>query len=78
MSLASKIGRLIEEMELREYVLSIREFDLSLPVKRFKRLKANRESVRPDIQRKVAEYRKDIDAQFDLFFRTGGFLDLTQ
>jgi len=65
-------------MDLREYVLSIREFDLSLPVERFKRLKANRETLRPDIQRKMAECRKDIDAQFDLFFRSDGFLDLTQ
>ena len=69
------------KMDLREYVLNIREFDLSLPWERFKRLKANCETVRPDMQRKMVEYRKDIDAQFDLFLRTvraGEFLYLAQ
>jgi polysaccharide pyruvyl transferase WcaK-like protein len=75
---ASKIDRLMEEMDLKEYVLNIREFDLPLLVERFKRLEANSEIVRRDIQRKVAGYRKDVDAQFDLLFRTGGYLDLAQ
>jgi hypothetical protein len=73
----SKIAQLME-MDLREYVLSILEFDLLLLVERFQRLKANSEIVRRDIQRKMAGYRNDIDVQFDLFFRPGGFLNLAQ
>jgi hypothetical protein len=76
--LASRIARFMKEMDLREYVLSILEFDLPLLVERFKRLKATSEIVRRDIQTKIAGYRNAIGAQFDLFFRTGGFLNLVQ
>jgi len=75
---ASKIDRLMEEMDLKEYVVNIRDFDLPMLVERFKRLEASRGIVRRDIERKVAGYRKDVDAQFDLLFRQGGVLDLAQ
>jgi hypothetical protein len=75
---ASKIDRLMEGMDLKEYVVNIREFDLPLLVERFKKLEANSETVRRNISRKVAGYRKDVDAQFELLFRTGGYLDVTQ
>lgn len=75
---ASKIDRLMEEMDLQEYVLDIREFDLPLLVERFKRLEANSEIIRPDVLSKVVGCRKDVDAQFDLLFSTGGFLDFAQ
>ena len=75
---AGKIDRLMEDMNLKEYVLNIRELDLPLLVERFRRLEANRESVQRDTHCKVAGYRKDVDAQFDLLFRTSGILDLDQ
>jgi polysaccharide pyruvyl transferase WcaK-like protein len=75
---ASKIDRLMEEMDLKQYVLDIREFDLPLLVERFKRLEANNEIIRRDVLSKVAGFRKDVDAQFDLLFSTGGSLDFAQ
>jgi polysaccharide pyruvyl transferase WcaK-like protein len=75
---ASKIDRLMETMDLKEYVLNIQEFDLPLLVERFKRLETNGEIVRRDIQRKVSGYRKDVDTQFEILFRTGGILDLDE
>jgi ribosomal protein S15P/S13E len=57
----------MEEMDLREYGLNIRESDLLLLVERFKGLR-----------RKVVGHRKDVDARFGLLFCTGGFLDLAQ
>jgi polysaccharide pyruvyl transferase WcaK-like protein len=75
---ASKVDRLMEEMDLKEYVLDIREFDLPLLVERFKRLEANSENIRRDVKSRVAGYRKDLDAQFDLLLRSGRFLDFAQ
>ena len=75
LSPSSKINRLMEEMNLAEYVLNIREISLPLLIERFKRLETSREIVRCEIQRRVARFRRDVDAQFDLLFCTREFLD---
>ncbi len=75
LSPASKIDRLMEDMELTEYVLGIREIELPSLIDRFQRLEVNRDIVSRALQQKVVEYRCAVEAQFDLVFSSGSFLD---
>jgi polysaccharide pyruvyl transferase WcaK-like protein len=72
---ASKIDRLMEDMEMREYLLNIRRIDLPLLINRFQSLEANHEIVRRTMRRNVAKYRLAVETQFDLVSRSG-VLDL--
>ena len=65
---ASKIDRLMEDMELTEYLLNIQRIELSLLINRFQSLEANHEIARSTMQRTVAKYRLAIETQFDLVF----------
>lgn len=75
---ASKIDRLMEDMDLKEYVLNIREFDAPMLVERFKKLEDNRERVHRKIRHKVAQYHREVESQFELLFRTVASPDLAQ
>jgi polysaccharide pyruvyl transferase WcaK-like protein len=68
---ASKIDRLMEDMELRDYLLNIRRIELPLLVDRFQSLEANHEVVSRSIQRSVAKYGLAVETQLDLVFRSG-------
>jgi polysaccharide pyruvyl transferase WcaK-like protein len=72
---ASKVDRLMEDMEMREYLLNIRRIDLPLLINRFQSLEAHHEIVRHTMRRNVAKYRLAIQTQFDLISRSG-VLDL--
>jgi len=72
---ASKVDRLMEDMEMREYLLNIRRIDLPLLINRFQSLEVHHEIVRHTMRRKVAKYRLAIQTQFDLVSRSG-VLDL--
>jgi polysaccharide pyruvyl transferase WcaK-like protein len=75
---ANKIDSLMEDMELTEYVLSIREIELPSLVDRFQKLDGNRDIMKNRLQQKVAEYRLAVEAQFDIVFSSEGFLDATE
>jgi polysaccharide pyruvyl transferase WcaK-like protein len=68
---ASKIDRLMEEMELKDYSLNIHGIELPLLIDRFQNLEVNHEIVRRTMQRAAAKYRVAIEAQFDLMFHSG-------
>lgn len=68
---ASKIDRLMEDMELQDYLLNIRRIELPLLVDRFQSLEANHEVVSRSIQRSVAKYGLAVETQLDLVFRSG-------
>ena len=65
---ASKIDRLMEDMELTDYVVNIGNIELLALTERFKRLEDNREIVRGKIQRAVAKYKLAVEAQFESIF----------
>jgi polysaccharide pyruvyl transferase WcaK-like protein len=67
---ASKIDRLMEDMEMTEYLLNIQRIELSLLINRFKSLEDNHEIVRRTMQRSVARYRLAVETQFDLVFQS--------
>jgi polysaccharide pyruvyl transferase WcaK-like protein len=71
LSAASKIDRLMEDMELADYLLSIPRLEMPELIARFQKMEANQEDLRCGIQRKAAEYRSSVEAQFDLVFRPG-------
>ena len=75
---ANKIDSLMEDMELTEYVLGIREIELPWLVDRFQKLDGNRDTMKNRLQQKVAEYRLAVEAQFDIVFSSEGFLDATE
>lgn len=68
---ASKIDKLMEDMELTDYLLNIRRIELPLLINRFQSLEANHEIVGRTMQHAVARYRLAIETQFDLVFRSG-------
>lgn len=67
---ASKLDRLMEDMEMTEYLLNIQRIELSLIINRFKSLEANHEMVRRTMQRSVAKYRLAVETQFELVFQS--------
>jgi hypothetical protein len=50
----------------------------TLSLYRWLRMEANCETIRRDIHRTVAGYRRDVHAQFDVLFHTAEFLYLAQ
>jgi polysaccharide pyruvyl transferase WcaK-like protein len=68
---ASKIDRLMEDMNLTDYLLTIERIELPLLINRFQSLEANHEIVGRKMQHAVARYRLAIEAQFELVFRSG-------
>jgi len=75
---ANKIDSLMEDMDLTEYVISIREIELPSLIDRFQKLDGNRDIMKNRLQQKVAEYRLAVEAQFDIVFSSEGFLDGTE
>jgi polysaccharide pyruvyl transferase WcaK-like protein len=73
---ASKIDRLMEDMGLTDYLLNIRQIELTLLTERFQRLEANREIIRREMRRGVTRNRFAVESQFDLLFRPSGPLQL--
>jgi polysaccharide pyruvyl transferase WcaK-like protein len=71
LSPASKIDRLMEDMELTDYLLNIQRIELPLLINRFQGLEANQELVGRTMQHAVARYRLAIATQFDLVFWSG-------
>jgi polysaccharide pyruvyl transferase WcaK-like protein len=67
---ASKIDRLMEDMEMTEYLLNIQRIELSLVINRFQSLEANHEAIKRSMQQSVAKYRLAVETQFDLVFRS--------
>ena len=67
---ASKIDRLMEDMEMTEYLLNIQRIELSLVINRFQSLEANHEGIKRSMQQSVAKYRLAVESQFDLVFRS--------
>ncbi len=67
---ASKIDRLMEDMEMTEYLLNIQRIELSLLINRFRSLEANHEVVSGTMQRSVAKNMLAVETQFDLVFRS--------
>ena len=70
-SSASKVDKLMEDMELTDYLLNIRRIELPLLINRFRSLEANHEIVGRTMQHAVARYRLAIETQFDLVFQSG-------
>jgi polysaccharide pyruvyl transferase WcaK-like protein len=68
---ASKIDRLMEDMELGDYLVNIQRIELPVLVDRFQRLEANHEVVSQSMQRSAAKYRLAVETQLDLVFRSG-------
>jgi len=68
---ASKIDRLMEDMELADYLLNIQRSELPLLISRFQSLEANQEIVGRTMRHAVARYRLALKTQFDLVFRSG-------
>jgi polysaccharide pyruvyl transferase WcaK-like protein len=66
---ASKIDRLMEEMELTDYLFHIQKIELRELIEGFQRLETNRELITSAMQRTVAKYRVGVEAQFELAFR---------
>jgi polysaccharide pyruvyl transferase WcaK-like protein len=66
---ASKIDRLMEEMELTDYLFPIQKVELAELIESFQKLVTNRERIRSAMQRTVAKYRAGVEAQFELAFR---------
>ncbi len=67
---ASKIDRLMEDMEMTEYILNTQQIELSLLINRFQSLEANHEVASRTMQRCVAKNRFAVETQFDLVFRS--------
>ena len=68
---ASKIDKLMENMELTDYLLNIGRIELPLLINRFQSLEANHEIVGRTMQHAVAGYRLAIETQFDFVFQSG-------
>jgi polysaccharide pyruvyl transferase WcaK-like protein len=66
---ASKIDRLMEVMELKDYLFHIQKVEPKQLIESFQRLEANRELVTSAMQRTVAKYRPAVEEQFELAFR---------
>jgi len=66
---ASKVDRLMEDMELTDYLLKIQRIELPLLISRFQGLEANHEIVGRKMQHAVARYRLAIETQFEQLFR---------
>jgi polysaccharide pyruvyl transferase WcaK-like protein len=73
---ASKIDRLMEDMELTDYLLNIQQIELPLLIDRFQKLKANDEIIRRKMQRQVTRYKSAVKSQFDILFGPNGPLKL--
>jgi len=73
---ASKVDRLMEDMDLTDYLLNIRQIELPLLIDRFHRLETDYEIVRRRMERDVTRYRSAVESQFDLLFRPKGPLTL--
>jgi polysaccharide pyruvyl transferase WcaK-like protein len=67
---ASKVDRLMEDMEMTEYLLNIRQIELPLLINCFLSLKANQTIIRQTMKQNVAKYRLAIMSQFDFVFRS--------
>jgi polysaccharide pyruvyl transferase WcaK-like protein len=67
---ASKVDRLMEDMEMTKYLLNIRQIELPLLINCFLSLKANQTIIRQTMKQNVAKYRLAIMSQFDFVFRS--------
>ena len=76
LSPATKINRLMEDMELNHYVLDIRQIELETLINGFRTLEANLEDVSNKLQSKVAKYEMAVEAQFKLAFPPESARDL--
>ena len=62
--------RLMEDMEMTEYLLNIRRIELPPLISCFRSLQANQSVVRQTMKQQVAKYRLSVMSQFEFVFRS--------
>jgi polysaccharide pyruvyl transferase WcaK-like protein len=69
-SYESKIDSLMESLGLSEYCLNIDTVEEKTLIERFTSLENSREAIRNRLRQRVADYRAELQAQYEIVFRS--------
>jgi polysaccharide pyruvyl transferase WcaK-like protein len=65
-----KCASLMTDMRLSEYCHDINDMDAGRLIEQFQDVEKNAEKLKPVIRQRVEEFRKELDEQYDLIFKT--------